>query len=469
MWIVLPLMTKLIQSFDRFQSSDYHLRYGGSSMNFVYHPAITLTISTIQFVLWFIAAALILPEKYSRRTTVIGLLISVGLFYVIPFLPALHPLRVISGLILVSVTVQVFFQGKWYFKLLVSSLILVVMALSEGLMIPLTPRNLPADEISFSNQLTLNLIYLFIHVVLLTAMVVCVRYIQKRSRGEVFNRQIFLFLLFPISQYFAFAGWFIQEPPYINVGAGFAFTGVLLFLAADVGLYFAMSAVSRTTALRVQNELLQTQVVAEQEHYASLAENYEDIRRMRHDIDNHLYTIRALLTDGNVEEASRYADEIYRSELFAVHQFSGCENTVVASFLLHKQKEFSDRSVTLDAEVSLPAHLKISNLDLICALGNLLDNAGEACSSIPGAVVHLQVQFLSPYLQIMVSNPFAAAASPKQRRIPELSRGIGTEILTRLANRYDGHYESSQAEGVYTARLYLKDFYPDESDFSAGG
>lgn len=438
-------------------------------MNFVYHPAITLTISTIQFILWFIAAALILPEKYSRQVTVIGLLVSISLYYAIPFLPVLHPLRVISGLILVAVTVQVFFQGKWYIKLLVSSLILVVMALSEGLMIPLTPKNLPADEISFSNQLTLNLIYLFIHVVLLTAMVVCVRYIQKRSRREMINRQIFLFLLFPISQYFAFAGWFIQSPPYINVGAGFAFTGVLLFLAADIGLFLAMSAVSRTAALRVQNELLQTQVAAEQEHYASLAANYEDIRQMRHDIDNHLYTIRALLTDGNVEEASRYADEIYRSELFDVHLISGCENTVVASFLLHRQKEFSARAVTLDMEIALPAHLKISNLDLICALGNLLDNAGEACSSFPEAVIRLQMHFLSPYLQITVSNPFVSRTSPRQRRIPELSRGVGTEILTRLANRYDGHYESSQDEGIFTARLYLKDLHPDESDFSTGG
>lgn len=438
-------------------------------MEFVFHPAITLTISTIQFILWFIAAALILPAKYSRRTMLIGLMFSIGLFYAIPFLPVLRPLRVISGLIVVSVSIQIFFQGRWYHKLLVSSLILVVMALSEGLMIPLTPKNLPADELSFSNQLTLNLIYLFVHVVLLTAMVIGARYIQQRSRGEVFSRQVFLFLLFPISQYFAFAGWFIPDPPYINVGAGFAFIGVVLFLAADVGLYVAMSAVSRSVTLRVQNELLQTQVVAEQEHYASLAANYEDIRQMRHDIDNHLYTIRALLSDGNVEEASRYADEIYRSELFAVYQISGCENTVVSSFLLHRQKEFSARSVTLDMEISLPAQLKISNLDLICALGNLLDNAGEACSSFPKAVIRLQMHFLSPYLKITVSNPFAAKSSPKKRRIPELSRGIGTEILARLANRYDGHYESSQAKGIYTAALYLKDLYPEESDFSTGG
>ena len=437
-------------------------------MEFVYHPAITLTISTIQFILWFIAVAWILPEKYSRRITVIGLIISLSLYYVVPFLPLLHPLRVISGLIIVSVSIQVFFQGKWYIKLLLSSLILVVMALSEGLMIPLTPKTLHADEISFSYQLALNLIYLFVHVVLLTAMVVGIRYVQKRSQGEMFSRQIFLFLLFPISQYFAFAGWFIPDPPYINVSVGFAFTGVLLFLAADVGLYFAMSAVAQTASLRIQNELLQTQAVTEQEHYASLTANYEDIRRMRHDIDNHLYMIRALIADGNMDEASRYADEIYHSELFAAQLISGCENSVVASFLLHKQKEFSARFVTLDLEVSLPANLKISNLDLICALGNLLDNAGEACVSFPDAVIHLQIHFLSPYLQIVISNP-VAAVSPKQRRIPELSRGIGTEILTRLANRYDGHYESSYAEGVFTARLYLKDLYPNESNFSTGG
>ena len=35
--------------------------------------------------------------------------------------------------------------------------------------------------------------------------------------------------------------------------------------------------------------------------------SYEGVRKMRHDIDNHLYTIRSLLAMGKTDEAEDYA------------------------------------------------------------------------------------------------------------------------------------------------------------------
>ena len=396
-------------------------------MEFAYHPAITLTLSSIQLILWLVAVGLILPRRFSMPVTVVISFVCLLTWLLIPFLPLLSPVRILAGIILFPIYVQILFQGKWYIKLLLSSSILAVLLVSEALMIPLFAlKTLPAS-MPISEQIINNTIYFFIHVILLASLVAAVKYLKLRRTGEQVDRLVFLFLLFPISQYLAFAGWIV-----------------------------AMAAVSHSAALKTQNDLLQEQVTAEQEHYSALTANYEEIRRLRHDIDNHLFTIRALLSDGKSEEAAAYATEVYRADLFVNHRIPGCENSVVASFILHKQTELAAKSIALQHELAIPADLKISNLDLICALGNLLDNAAEACSEIPDSTIYLRVRFLAPYLQILVSNPCPAEEpAPKRRRIAELPRGIGQEILSQMVQRYDGHMEQSKADGLYTVRLYL--------------
>ena len=434
-------------------------------MEFAYHPAITLTLSSIQFILWLVAVGLILPRRFTMPVTVAISFVCLLTWLLIPFLPLLSPVRILAGIILFPIYVQILFQGKWYIKLLLTSSILAVLLVSEALMIPLfAPKTLPAAAMPISQQIIHNLIYFFIHVILLASLVAAAKYLKLRRSGEQVDRLVFLFLLFPVSQYFAFSGWFIPEPPYVNISMGFSIFAVILFLAADAGLIVAMAAVSHSAALKAQNDLLQEQVSAEQEHYSALTANYEEIRRLRHDIDNHLFTIRALLSDGKSEDAAAYANEVYKADLFVNHRISGCENSIVASFILHKQTELAAKSIALQHELAIPADLKISNLDLICALGNLLDNAAEACSQIPNSTIHLRVRFLAPYLQILVSNPCPAEEpAPKRRRIAELPRGIGQEILSQLVQHYDGHMEQAKADGLYTVRLYLNNTVSESS------
>ena len=431
-------------------------------MEFAFHPAITLTLSSIQFFLWLVAVGLILPEKYKHPVTVLGVFLFLLAFISASYLPRASSSRIMVGFGVVVFGIQLLFRGKWYAKLFIAVAVQTLMVFTELLMFPFVPKNHPFSDLPLSNQITLNLVYLFVHVMLLASFVLIVRQVRRRRQGELLSLQSLLFLLFPISQYVAFSGWFISEPPFLLVSVPFALLSFLLFLASDIGLVIAMIATSRSAALQAQNELLQKQVFAQQEHYSALTEHYEDIRRMRHDIDNHLYTIKALLADGNTEEAVRYADEVYKADLFAPKSLLGCENTVVASFLLHRQKELYGRKVSLDLDVSVPGSLCISNLDLICAVGNLLDNAAEACSGIPDPVIHLNIRFLDPYLQMTVRNPYLEESNKKPRRIPELSRGVGQEILSQLVRRYDGHMEQNPSDGIYTVHLFLKNIAPEE-------
>lgn len=123
--------------------------------------------------------------------------------------------------------------------------------------------------------------------------------------------------------------------------------------------------------------------------------------------------------------------------------------------------DFQSDGLRLATDVSLPSNLSVTNPDLICIFGNLLNNAQEACQAMPDADIHLSVTYHEPYLRIVCTNPLAndlqgQSDEQKKRRIPELERGIGHSILRTMAERYDGQFRTETTGQSYEAEVILK-------------
>lgn len=278
-----------------------------------------------------------------------------------------------------------------------------------------------------------------------------------RYNGRLSGWEWFPYAAFLLCQTVLLGSWF-QIYVYGSGAQSFVWLicDIVLCVATDVALYFAMRGMAQQSALRAENALLEKQIDAQKEHYAALTEQYENVRRMRHDIASHVYTIKLLLDRGETDEAADYAAELlphtkYRSSL------GQCENPVVDAFLFSRMEELRAQGFELSAEVALPAYLKVSNSELIIAFGNLLDNAAEACRELEDRRIAVTAQLAKGYIVIKVVNPLppAETAREKKRRIPELERGVGFNILTELAKKYDGRFVCREGEGRFTAELML--------------
>ncbi len=425
-------------------------------MTFFFGQAITLTFSYIQFWLWNTVPLLTLKRRYSLPVTLAGIFIGSLLYIMASYLPLLSKLRMLSGLLIQAAVTVSLYRGRWYFKLFLSALYMVPMVLAEMITLVFLPAGFLDPGLPLSQQLVLFLIDLFIMFVLLGGLTALLRFFMFGRLSSVRPVSALPFLLFPFSQYAAMIGWFTAESPYMHVSTAFAVSAILMFIASDAGLVLAVSTVAKSAALHAQNEALAEQVEAEKEHYAALAANYEDIRRMRHDIANHIYAIRALIADGRSEDAAAYADELTAERLVPMALIPGCEEPAVASFLAHRQQELRSNGIALECRTALPRDTGILSSELICALGNLLDNASEACAGLKVPVIRLSARTERDYLCFEVTNPRGAQEGTKARRIPGLSRGRGQEILRQLAESRDGYYAAEETGSEYRARLYLK-------------
>lgn len=422
--------------------------------------SIVLT-NTLLFVLWCVTYTRILTRRFSWRGTFIGFALWYILFLVPPlFMTHGSGLRMGYGMVIMALFPLILYKDKWYKTLFCVFIVLVVMSVSDLLSVtlPLTPKQLRAGVAvqPLRLQLVICAICLSFNALLLWVFILLMnRYRNRLSAGEWL-----LYLTFPASQYLLLCGWAVVCRTDFNWSRVLYMLGALLVcILADVSLFIAIRDIAQRSELKAKNDLLSQQMDRQKEHYESLTAQYDNIRRIRHDIASHLYTMESLLQQGNSAEAARYFPEIaaackYQSNL------GTCENPVADAFLYTRTQELTRQGYDLTVRVQIPAEPGIRSSDLIVALGNLLDNAVESCRLSGSKKIALTAVLEKGYLLLETQNPAAPADSTKKRRIPELERGLGFHIFEELAARYDGRFTHSQENGVFTAALLLKSASP---------
>ena len=375
------------------------------------------------------------------------------------FAASLDVMRPIIMLTFFIVPTLFLYRNKTFRKLLVVICVFFTAVLADTLMFLLAPmQTLDIHDRRFYllthwwyiRCLFLQAIALFLVFILL----------PKRAADSVDRlpaRQYWFFLFFPISQLALFA------PVYFSLGKQPSAQSILLVivlslvcLTADIVWFREIRRISDNARLKAENDLLGKQIDAQREYYKLLTANYADLSMMRHDIANHIYTIRALLQDGKSDEAMQYAAKLEQART-ARSVLSACKNSIVHSFLQHRLEELTAQAISTAFEVSLAPQVGVSDTDLIIALGNLLDNAAEACASASEKRVWLTVTQVDGFVHMETKNTCAASPQPKKRRVAYLERGVGTSILQALAEQYHGSYISSPDDGVNHAVLVLRE------------
>ena len=130
----------------------------------------------------------------------------------------------------------------------------------------------------------------------------------------------------------------------------------------------------------------------------------------------------------------------------------------IYTYLFHRIEELRASGIECTFQVNLPQHTDITNIDLISIFGNLLDNAYEACSTINQPFIEILAEMRRQYLYIQVKNSVSnCPVGKKERRIPELARGVGSNILARIADKYNGEYRFETVNNIYTATIIVEE------------
>lgn len=409
-------------------------------------------------IMWFTAASIVLDCKYSRiKTILIESIIQFGLWYILEnTINIFTPLRILVGFGLPMLLIFIFHTDKSFFKLLTASLIFISDIAAEIILGALMPyESILSGEFFAKYDVAIYSIYQLLNLTLLSLVIAALRAYKQRYQGYLIEKQWFLFFLFPLSQTIAMCGWWPAYLQYNTMGSPYKVLALTVFsFLADAALIYAIRETGAASEMRIRSEMLEEQVKSQENYYDQLASTYSNIRKMRHDIDNHIYAIEGLLKNNEVQKAAEYIQKV-REEDTTVH-FADCQNTVVSSYLTKKMEDLTSAGIAFEPNIHLPYLVGISNPDLICIYGNILDNVKEACKEIPDSTVTLDTKYKEPYLIISCTNPIKETQEQKKRRIPELERGIGFTIISNLVRQYDGQFSARSENGMFCTEIILK-------------
>lgn len=418
-----------------------------------YYYPIPLIANALLVLQWYLLMEYTYPRRYSKTVTYVS---EAVLFAAFIFLGSVLPFgSMIRGTLFPVLFTAGFiplYRERWY-KIVCTVAGLYLVLLFTELITALfiyTPEELAGH---FSEQPPLRQIQTYLCSMPTAAILTWLLYLLlNRQKNKLSGMQWMLCAAFTLIQTLIMFGYLqelsLDTPPHRKFYVAFILlAGVIM----DIFLFHYVLTTIRREQLQKENQLLSSQIDAQLNRYTTITAEYEAVRHMRHDIAKHLNTMEALLKNGEHQEAEQYISELKSGSYRPSTQF--CENPAVDALLNSYRDRTAETGPVLDVQVQVPAHAGFRNSDLICAFGNLLDNALEACPAGDG-VITLRSAFTRGCLAVSIDNPIGNAGE-RQSRIPELERGIGTRILNHLAQTYSGAYEPSVDAQGFHARLTL--------------
>ena len=127
---------------------------------------------------------------------------------------------------------------------------------------------------------------------------------------------------------------------------------------------------------------------------------------------------------------------------------------VMADAILNSKLNVAEKmNIKLNVKANVPDKLPMSDVELCSMLGNILDNAVEACGTLPEEERFMRVYIgkLKGQLYLSVQNSAGKVRKSKNTYLStkEGEHGYGLFRIDRVAKRYGGYVNRQNEEGVF--------------------
>ncbi len=241
---------------------------------------------------------------------------------------------------------------------------------------------------------------------------------------------------------------------------------VLIFAGEAALIYFWQR--YRILLAERQKHFVEEQQVRAMKKRLEEAENfYGSIRRVRHEMKNHMANIKGLAGAGEYGEIEEYVRRM--DETMQELEYKYVTGNAVTDVIINDKCRRAEKAgIRFDADFRYGGEIPVFDMGII--LNNLLDNAIEACEKleIGKGFVRLSLKRKKQFLILCVENSFDGAVpiskcSPlppttKQSILPGIitEHGIGLENVRDVAERYFGGVNIKVKGDVFHVTVMLQ-------------
>ena len=193
-----------------------------------------------------------------------------------------------------------------------------------------------------------------------------------------------------------------------------------------------------------------------QKYYTEVENMYARMRGWRHDYRHHIQTMKVHAANGEYAEIDRYLDMLDQ-DLTNVETVVKTGNRMADAILNSKLSLAEQKEIRIKAEARIPVSLTVSELDLCTIIGNLLDNAMEACMELPPEkrLIRIYMEMKGNYLYFALTNTAKGEKKHSFRSTKGKGHGLGLSRVDAAVKKYGGYVTRASEDGAFSTEILL--------------
>ena len=193
-----------------------------------------------------------------------------------------------------------------------------------------------------------------------------------------------------------------------------------------------------------------------QKHYEEVENMYAKMRDWRHDYRHHIQTMKVHAANGEYEEISRYLDML-DDDLTNLETVIKTGNRMADAILNSKLSVATKNGITVKAEAKIPVALSVSEIDLCIIIGNLLDNAIDACMELPveKRLIRIYMEMKGNFLYLALTNTSGGKKKKSFRSTKGEGHGFGISRMDAVVKKYGGYITRASEDEAFSTEVLL--------------
>jgi two-component system, LytTR family, sensor histidine kinase AgrC len=205
-------------------------------------------------------------------------------------------------------------------------------------------------------------------------------------------------------------------------------------------------------------KLVEYQTEQSEKHLNEVRSIHREMRGYKHDFHHHLQALKGQLEAGEVDRALAYIEQL-DNQLMNVDTLLKTGNVSLDAILSAKIAQAKAENIAVTVKANVPDALTISDLELSIIIGNLLDNAIEACRTVTGErFIRIFISMKGTMLYFSMLN----AAGAKKKKTGSLFathkdgvHGFGLRRAEAILEEHGGWVKYNSEDGAFTSEFLV--------------
>jgi signal transduction histidine kinase len=283
---------------------------------------------------------------------------------------------------------------------------------------------------------------------------------MKKFTIEKYSILTLIMMILSLTVFFVATGIYAENA---QLGSHIEYIMLIAAIMAIISILmlFVVRRIIELTEDRIRLVAVENEYRNQIEYLKKYEKMTEEIKSRRHDHKNHLISISNLAKNEGDKTIADYVDDILKVES-NVDSILGINNKIMSALINFNISRMEKNDIEFACNIDLQPELHVSDVDMTIIMGNLLDNAIEACLNVEDKSRYIDIDIVCGYgrIDIMMKNSSNGNIEIINNHIQsgkkdQDNHGYGLDNIRKTVEKYNGYFKISSVNSEFIAEILL--------------